>query len=554
MNGSLVLINLAGAIALLLWSTRLVRTGVERLSGASLRHRLQRATGNRLTAVLSGMVGALMLQSSTAVAMLVTGFAALGSLTSNAGLAMMLGADIGSALVVQILSFDLSLFTPILVSVGVLLFLRQKSGTTHQVGRMLIGAGLILMSLNMIGEASQPLRDSTLLPVIISYMSEDPALTFLCAALLTWLIHSSVAAVLLFASFAASGLVPVNLVLVLILGANVGSALTAIALTRSESPEARRIPAGNLLVRLVLAVIVLVALSSGLPITDYLGTDTGWQAVNFHLAFNVLLVVLALPLLNGINHLMAALLPRRDMATDADGETIHTPSLLDPAALDTPRLALSCATREMVRMSEMVDQMFRQTVALFERSDPDAETRLEAMDDDVDKMYVAIKTYLGQINNDDLPEKDQMRRDELIGFSIKLEQSADIIVRNLLRHIEKKRKHHLMFSDDDWKELRIIQDRVLANMQLAITVFLTPERETARQLLTEKDAFRDLERTAYRQHLERLRQGAIDDIETSEVYLDAIRDLKQINSLLSSVAQPILEESGELLGTRLQAI
>ncbi|MEP3276882.1 MAG: Na/Pi symporter, partial [Stappiaceae bacterium] len=185
MSGSLILLHLAGAVALLIWATRMVRTGVERAHGATLRRVLQGASGHPAKAAGTGFGAAVMLQSSAAVALLVTGFAAGGKIGLPIGLAMVLGADLGSALVVRVLSFDLSWLAPICLVGGVVSFLASESRTVRQTGRILVGLGLLLLALRLIGTASVPLRESESLPLFLSFLARDPAIAFLVAALFT---------------------------------------------------------------------------------------------------------------------------------------------------------------------------------------------------------------------------------------------------------------------------------------------------------------------------------------------------------------------------------
>lgn len=225
MQFSLVLLHLSGATMLLLWAVRMVRTGVERAFESSLREALRGTRNSKVKAAAAGAALAVVLQSSTAVAVLASGFAASGVLVVSMGLAILLGADLGSAMVVQILSFDLSWMIPVLLLAGGTLFLKFESRLIIQIGRILLGIAFILLSLHMIAEATAPLRHSEFLPVAIGYLKEDYLTAFFVAALFTWLIHSSVAAILLFVTFAMQGLLPTEVGFVFILGANLGGGL-----------------------------------------------------------------------------------------------------------------------------------------------------------------------------------------------------------------------------------------------------------------------------------------------------------------------------------------
>lgn len=245
MTGAAVRVHLAGAVALLLFATRMVRTGVERASGPLLRRHLQRALSSPVSAALVGVLLAIAFQSATAVNLLLSSLAGSGVVAGAAALAGALGADFGSAFVVRLLTFDLSLVAPLALVAGTAIFLSTERRVWQQAGRILVGAGLLLLSLQLIGQASEPLRESSFLPLVIGFLGNDPITAFLVAAVGAWHFHSSVAFILLIVALAARGVVPADLGLVLMLGGNLGGALIAVMLSRgrprstSAHPERR---------------------------------------------------------------------------------------------------------------------------------------------------------------------------------------------------------------------------------------------------------------------------------------------------------------------------
>ncbi|MGB6118284.1 MAG: Na/Pi cotransporter family protein [Mesorhizobium sp.] len=552
MSGSLVLLNLAGAVALLLFATRMVRTGVERAWGDVLRHRLRGVLKNPLLAVGAGTVLALCLQSATAVALIVGAFVGTGIVGGTSGLLAALGADVGSAIIAKLLSFNLSFLTPLCLVVGTALFMSTEKREALQIGRILIGIGLLILSLRLIGEASEPLRDSSLLPIIVQYLAGDPITAVLVAAIITWLFHSSVAAILLFAALAQRHLIPLELGVILVLGANIGAGLIAVMLSRASAPLSRTVPIGNLILRASGAVVVLFAVVvSDLPF-DRLGATPQAAMLNWHILFNAALVVVGLPLAGAVSKLaerIATAGTRRD--SDADLEEI---SALNEAALDHPTQALGNATREVVRLCELVEIMLRRIIELYRQTDDEENARLAAIDDRVDALHEAIKLYLAQLTTRDLSQDERLRCEELLGACVRLEQVGDIVVRNMLVHVRKKSARKLEFTAEGWSELREFHAAVLDNARLAFNVLVSRDIESARQLVHEKDRLRDLEKEANSSHFARLREGTSKSVETSSIHLDTIRDLKQINSLLASMAYPVLEELGMLGGSRLKSV
>ncbi len=553
MSGSLVLLNLAGAVALLLFATRMVRTGVERAYGDVLRRRLRSILKNPLAAVGAGGILAICLQSATAVALIVGAFVGTGIIGSTSGLLAALGADLGSAIVAKLLSFDLSFLTPLCLVIGTALFMSTEKREALQIGRILIGVGLLILSLRLIGEASEPLRHSELLPVIVQYLASDKITALLVAAVLTWLFHSSVAAILLFAALAQRHLIPLDLGVVLVLGANIGGGVIAVMLSRASAPRSRIVPIGNLIIRACGAFVALLAvLFAGLPF-ERLGATPEAAMLNWHIAFNVILIVVGMPLAPFVAKL-AERIATAGSKNDEAASDLAEISVLDEAALDRPMQALGNAAREVVRVCELIEIMLQRIFELYENFDDEKAAALAALDDRVDKKHQAIKLYLAKLTTRDLTADEALRCEELLGACVKLEQVGDIVVRNMLVHVRKKASRKLEFTPEGWAELRDFHAAVLANARLAFNILVSRDIESARHLVREKDRLRDLEKQANSSHFKRLREGAAKSVETSSIHLDTIRDLKQINSLLASIAYPVLEELGMLGGSRLKTV
>ena len=547
MSGAELLLNIAGGVALLLWGVRMVRTGILRAWGSEFRRVLAASLHNRLTAWLAGLGVTAVLQSSTATATLAVSFASKGLLTTSAGLALMLGADLGSTLVVQLLSFGLHFLSPALILIGVVAFLATESGVSRHLGRGLIGLGLVLLSLTLIVGASEPLRDSEALQTVLGAIGHEPIIAFLLAALLTWLAHSSVATILFFMSLVGSGAIPLELGFVLVLGANAGAGIVPFVLSLAEGPAARRIPLGNLLFRAVGALIALGALNYVAPYLAHLNGGGPRQIANLHTAFNLALAILFLPLTGPVARLVEKLLPE---SREAEGQV--RPRYLDPSVVKKPTLALAAASREVLRMADIIETMLRELIEVFRTNDQKLMQRLSELDNDVDTLYEAIKLYLTEASRAGTTEEESKRIVDAITFTTNLEHVGDIIDKNLLELAQKKARNRLSFSDEGWKELEAMHARVVDNMQLAIGVFMSGDLDPARQLLAEKEKLREVERAGSEQHFERLRSGRVQSIETSALHLDIMRDLKRINSHLTSVAYPILDAHGVLRHSRLR--
>ncbi|MHA6689877.1 Na/Pi cotransporter family protein [Devosia sp. A449] len=544
MNVYVVLLQLAGAVSLLLWAVRMVRTGVERSHQPVLKRLLRDGSGGRLRAAAIGMSIAIVLQSSTAVSLLAAGFASSGVLSLTSGLAIMLGADLGSAIVAQLLSVKLDWLTPILLILGGALFMRGRSGLLRQTGRILLGIALILVSLTMISEATAPLRQAPALLAVVEYLSSDFVTAFIVGAAFTWLIHSSVAGILLVSAFFVQGFLPGELAISLVLGANLGGGLIALGLTRTATEVARQMAIGNFLFRGAAAVFLLLLINVlHLPLGPLAA-----QPILAHVAFNLLLLVTCLPLIG----LMASLMRRLVRVVRPAQQVIpEAGSRLDANAIETPSLALASAKRELLRMGEIIECMFGPLMELYETGDADGIRQIKQMEAAVDRAQRDIKFYLARIQYSADMLEESRRGYELSHFAINLEYVGDSISKNLLKLAETRRDQKLKFSPAGWRELNELHYRVLQNMQLALNVFMSEDRESARMLIVEKESIGRAERDSAAEHLRRLQLGGTASQSTSNIHLETVRTFKNINSLFASVAYPILAQSGDLLDSRL---
>lgn len=551
MNALLILLHLAGATMLLLYSVRLVRTGVERASGPALRRAIAGPSRGRIANAFIGMVVALALQSSTATSVLVAGFAAGGLIAATGGVALLLGADVGTALVVQVLAFDLTWLIPVLLAVGGWLFLKHEARTVKQIGRILIGIAFILIALGMIGQAMTPLEDNPFMPAIARYLSRDYVTAFLAAAIFTFVIHSSVAAVLMIMQFVGQGVLPVEAGLSMLLGANAGGAMIAVWLTRGYDRKARLLPLTNLVFRMIGAVAVLLASRYFTVPFGELGTQPERQIANLHFLFNAGLLVLCLPVIGPVERLMAKLVPEEQEVVGPE-EMLAPNGVLDRNVIATPQLALASATRATLRMAGIVEIMLQPVMELFETGDRERIGRIRELDKQVNKAHNDIKLYIAEINRGKLSAEDATRGVELTGLAINLERAGNVVAKNLGGLISEKHKRGLQFSQEGWRELTDMHARVMSNMQMALNVVLSEDVDSARQLVIEKDRMRKLERESYARHLNRLRSGAVESIESSDLHLETVRSLREINSLMAAVAYPILSRHGQLRESRLK--
>jgi phosphate:Na+ symporter len=548
MNTTLTLIDLAGAVALLMWGVHMVQTGINRAFGPQLRRALSYALGNRFKAFGAGLGVTAILQSSTATGLMVTSFAAGGLVDLVPALAVMLGANVGTTLIVQALSFNVSSVSFLLVLLGVLMFRQSAVTRTRDLGRVGIGLGLMLIALQHLLTLVTPYEDTPSLRLLLGTVTSEPLIDVLLAAGLTWAAHSSVAVVLLVMALAAKGVVPPHAAFALVLGANLGTAINPLLESGvAGDPAGKRLPVGNLVNR-------VVGVGLGLALLDWIGPnlvtldpDPARAVADFHSGFNIVMAALFLPVLTPFARLLTRVLPVRVDAADPS-----QPIYLDGAARETPTIALAAAAREALRMVDVFEDMLRGAIDSLDRDDRKRVAETKRMDDVLDRLDRAIKEYLTSLDTDALDEVDHRRMSEIVAFCTSIEHAGDIVERSLMPLAAKRIKQGIAFSEARQHEIRGMIERLIANARAAAAVFMTEDPRSARRLLREKEVFRDFETSATQSQFGRSRAGPQESVEAGRLHLDIVRDLKRVNSHLSAAAYPILEGQGELLPSRLR--
>lgn len=541
------LVQLAGATMLLLYAVRMVRTGIERAFGSSFR-RVVTSTSNPMNSALTGLVLAIVLQSSAAVALLVSGFAGTGALGFSTGLSIVLGADLGSALLIQVLSFKLDWLVPLLLAVGGGFFIKSSSRKLKQAGRIILGIAFILISLRFLRETMDPIRDSAFLPSIAGFLETDYIAAFIIGGSLALIMHSSVAVILMCVTLVAIDAIPLLAGISLVLGANLGSALIPIWLTRGMPAKARHIPVGNLILRGTGAVVALFLVNK-LPIMSYFGRMGDAQIlITIHILFNTILL-LALPFCRLLMAPIERLMPEAVL----DPETVPhiNRSVLDENALTVPQLALANLKREVLRMAQVVESMAMPVMELYQDYDKTRASGIATQDDVVNLALDDIRRYVAAMPTKEMRKPDLKQARELTEYAIALETAGDIVVKRLLPLAKTKCDKSIRFSSAGQAELIAMHERVISNMALAFNVLISDDLESARLLLEEKGEMTRVERSSRKKHLKRLGSGTEISFDSSDIHLETLRSLREFNSLIAAVAYPILYRGGQLLETRL---
>ncbi len=525
MQSTIVIVNLLGAVALLLFGLAQVKDGVTRAFGMKLRSVLATGTQSGPRSFFSGFFATVALQSSTATALTVASFAERDLIKPRMAQVVLLGANVGTAVTAWIVAAGVEWLSPLLILSGIVLK-KGSSNARQGGGTAVIGIGLMLLSLHLLSGATEPMRASPALGVFIGLLDGAWPVALIFSAVLAFVSSSSLAVVVLILSLAATGTLSAGLIIVLILGANLGGAIPPVIATLSGPASARRITIGNLVVRTIGCLIAMPLASYGATLLQQLPLSPAKLPVDAHLIFNVILAAVAWPFSALISDLMAKLVP-------GDPKTEDGPNFLDQQALDTPVVALANATREVLSVGDAIERML---------------IRAEK----VDRRQQEVKVYLSQLGRKGLADDEARRSIAIIDYAINLEHIGDIIEKGICEQIRKKVLNSFKFSDDGYEELKTLFDMTIENLRAAQSILVTGDFDLARRLMESKVDIRRLEKQSSNRHLERLRDGLTESMQTSSLHLDMLRDLKRINAHIVSVAHPILDESGVLIESRLR--
>jgi len=544
MESTIVIVNLLGAVALLLFGLTQVKDGVTRAFGVKLRTILATSTRNGPRSFVSGFFATIALQSSTATALTVASFAERDLIRPRMAQIVLLGANVGTAVTAWIFATGVAWLSPLLILSGIVL--RKGSSNARQGGgTALVGVGLMLLSLHLLSNATEPMRASPALGAFIGLLDDAWPVALLLSAAMAFFSSSSLAMVVLILSLASAGILSTGLIIVLVLGANLGGAIPPVIATMSGPAAARRITLGNLVIRAIGCAIAMPLASYGALALQQLPLSESMLPVDAHLIFNILLTIVAWPLSGFVSDLMAKVVPS-DVQSD-DG-----PRFLDKDALDTPVVALANATREVLVIGDTIERMLIRAENAFKHNDLAPLAEIATLEKKVDQLQQEVKIYLSQLGRKGLDENDARRSITVIDYAINLEHMGDIIEKGLCEQIRKKILNGFKFSDEGYDELKTLFDMTIENLRAAQSIFVTGDLSLARRLMEIKIDIRRLEKRSSGRHLERLRDGLMESLQTSSLHLDMLRDLKRINAHIVSVAHPILDESGILGESRLR--
>ena len=549
--GTLVIMNLLGGVALLLWGVRMVRTGITRAWGEKLKQFLAHRLGKRLSAFGAGAAATMVLGSGTATSLIVSSIAAAGGLPVALGLAVLLGADVGSAITTSLFASGSSLLkqaAPLLVFGGYVVFSVSREPKPHNIGRMLIGVGLMLFALQLISQSTQPLNGASLFHDVLAALAREPILAFVVGAILAWAFHSTLAAILLISSLAANDSMVLSSAAAFILGINLGGGMPALLGSLNLPREARQLPVANLFCRGIICIAALPLLPWLIDWSIKLKLSGLPSVLALHLAVNMAAALVWLPLAELGARIASLLMPRGEESADP----LAAPRYLTIAALETPSVALTNAALETGRMSEVLDRMLATALKAMQTGSTEMLKELRLQDQRLNGYQTAIQGYLSELTDRNLSQDDMRRTIEMTLYVSNLEHAGDIIQLNVADRIKAKLREGHRFSGVEQQSIDELCDMIQSNMKLAAAVMSSRDVAGAQTLIAQKDAFRALEQKVIQDQVTARGSGKGEALRRSALFIDLIRDLHRLNSHVVSAGYPIVDAAGLLRSSRLR--
>jgi phosphate:Na+ symporter len=438
---------------------------------------------------------------------------------------------------VQILAFNVRELSLLLVGVGFAMTFFARRGLVKSLGQVILGFGFIFLGMKVMNDGLAPLTDNALTRQVLMALADNQFLALLVGAVLSASMASSAATIGLTLSLGHQGLLPLGAAIPVVLGANIGTCATALAASLRSTSDARRVAVAHIAFKVLGVALVFPFISPLASLVAQTAGDVARQIANAHTFFNVAISALFLPFAPRAARVISALVPEEER-----GDNPYRTRYLDDRYLDQPALAVGQATREALRMGDVAQGMLRDAMVVLRTDNQELLEDVERRDDQLDYLDREIKLFIARLGRETMSPDMAQKEIALISFIGNLENIGDIIDKNLMELARKKLYQGRRFSEAGEAELIEFHSLVSKNLERAIAGFAANDRSLAQEVLDMRPMVRQRERELRDSHLARLRRGLAESLETSEIHLDVLTNLKRISSHITALVYPILEE------------
>ena len=549
-NWGLLIMNLLGGLALFLYGMSKMSDGMKKAAGDRMRNILAALTKNRVIALIVGAFVTMIIQSSSATTVMLVSFVQAQLMSYAQALGVIMGANIGTTITAQLVAFKLTDYALGMITVGFIMTMFSKRETFKHFGEALLGFGILFFGMYLMSDAMKPLRDYQPFQDLMIGL-ENPWFGLLIGALFTGLIQSSSAFTGIVITLAMNGLITLEAGIPLILGANVGTCITAGLASIGTIRDAKRVAIAHVLFNIGGVLIFIWFIPYLADFVRTLSSDTPRQIANAHTIFNITVGIVFLPFTTLLAKLVYKILPDKEIEKGVIPTTWH----LDNSQISHPAIAIGLVQSELSRMTKIVARMLRAIIHPFTTDDPGEDeiylklSILEGIDmreDKIDFLDEKVVNYLLQIGRQELSNQQMSEVYAMISIANDLESIGDVIHRDMLPLVEKRRQLDSDFSEEGKKELKAYHVKMSKQMSRLQDALSEMDPTMAKKILRKEEKYVILESDFRIRHVKRLRDEMEESLETHEVHVEFLDLLKQVSVHLANIAKTIMEiESSE---------
>lgn len=535
-------ITIIGGLFLLLFGVKTAGEGLQRAAGPRLRHILYSVTNNRLLGVGIGAFVTAIIQSSSATTVMLVGFVSSGLITTAQAIGVILGANIGTTITVQLIAFKIYDYAILMVGIGASLVLFARKRSVTFIGQGILGFAFIFLAMKIMSDAMAPLKESQLFRDILLSLGGSTIGLLIISTVFTAVVQSSAATIGIALALSLQGLIGMESAIPIIFGANIGTCITALVASINSTTEAKRVAVVHTLFN-VLGVAVFLPLVVPLKsLVSMTSTDLPRQIANAHSIFNIVVAALFLPFSAYVARAAEKIIPEVEETTKR-----FRPKYLNMQVLDSPDMAFGLATREALRMADIAQDMYRKSIKVLVKDNQELLEKVEEMDDQLDILDREIKLYITKISQKVLTEEESRREVAILTLVNDLENIGDIIDKNVMDLARKKISNGLSFSEEGQKEIIEFHSKVGDNFEMAISAFAAGDPDLAWKVVKNKEKLSNQERELKSAHIGRLHMGLKESIDTSSIHLDLLSNFKRINHHITNISYPIIGRTEEVM-------
>lgn len=524
-----------GGLAFFLYGLGMVSEQLQKLAANRIQDLFKKISGKTYLAILVGIALTVFIQSSGAVTSMLVGLGSAEVVTLRQVMGLIVGTAVGSTLTVQIMSFHISQYGLPIFIVGFAFYFVAKKRTLKSLSGVLVGFGLLFIGLDMMGQGTEVIKKYDFMVEVFSNLKENVFYILIIAALMSALFQSSAVTLGFAMSLGNSGIFTFHEILYMIYGANIGTTATALIASVGANYVGRQVAWAHFFYKMIpfslYYILTDAVISKYMPTSGSIVRDIA----NAHTILNIVSAIMFYPLINQSAKIIEKMFPR------SESEKEFGPEYLNSETYQHTELAFAQARREALRMGDIVISMLKDCKDLFKAEDPELIDSIRNRDNQVDILHREIKMFLAQLTTPSGAVGEENIK--LITYIGDLEGVGDVIDNSIMELARKKHALKLQFSEEGWKEINEMHSMVMEIATLSLTCFHLQDKDLASRVITMKRDLRKLERQFKESHIERLKIGLRESINTSSIHMDLMSDFRRITGLLVNHAYSLAEQA-----------